>query len=160
MKYYVVDDDKAKPISDMVDRWNKCVDEAERIGRELGIPFKDIYYTYGFGCLEITGWLTDQDWSPEDNRVVKVNKKSGLWKPKDGNEISKRFNDLQVPVFDEIRSVVGCNLFGPDMEIFRAGVKTADGKVYLELPDWVGNPDNCTRISDVEYEKIPVGDNQ
>lgn len=140
----------SKSIGVIMDRMRDKHAAGQKLAKSLGA--KGVYWTSGFTTQYCSGFIFDSP--PDLSRFSEMKSAHQGWKPKrigEGKELWKQMDALADDGVGEIAKLIGMNCF-TGMGCSTPGVCMVDGTAYLAVPANV-KPKNCTRITDIAYEK-------
>lgn len=149
--YWKASGELSKKILAQIDIGSAAIHEAYFIAKEVGAW--QVYSSSGFFGTSIDGFTFRK---PEEvpRGWTRIKGTEDGWRPRANSEIGKRLAALETKHVGAIRDMIGMKFLGPGMEVRSPGVRFGAGmQAYVAVPDDV-TPKNCTRVSDLEWERI------
>lgn len=143
----------AKTIIKIFDKVSDSETAMHKLVKRVGAD--GFYYSDSGPNREYTGFRFHDPAKIDRTLFAKLRRTDDGWKPRARTDLAKEVEALSVPLTGEICDLLKMHRIGSDMTYRTPGVRIVGKAVYLALPTDV-KPPNCTRITDVTYERATV----
>lgn len=151
--YWKADGPTSKRIIELVGQWDKVMKAAKALAKSIGADPKTIYTSNGFSVKYVSGFIFPDPSKVDPKKFVRLKNTTDGWRPRARTELDKRMKELRTDCVGEIMALIGMKMFGSGLSMHTPGVRVAGKDVYLTVPSRT-IPKGCTRISDIEFEKL------
>lgn len=149
--YWKANAETSAKIAEALKRMAAKKKAAAALALEVGAV--GVYWSSGFVVNYVSGFVFENE--PDLNFFCRLKNAHKGWKPRrvgSGKELWKRMDSLSDGSADDIANAIGMNCF------FGSGCSTPGAQMvgavaYVTVPDRV-KPKGCTRLSDIEFEKV------
>ena len=134
-----------KAIRLAADDWRlRVVPLADQLTSEIGA--KNFLFSYGFFSVHVSGFEFEAE--PDTKLFVRMKNMANCWRPRALSLIGKRMDKLQSDYIQKIKEILGVKT-----RLETMGVEFLKSCVVIS---WIfdSDPIGCTRITDVQYEKL------
>lgn len=135
----------------------KMIAKACDISKEVGGDPKKVMVNEVWGTTYVIGFYFEDETKVDKLLFCPLKNSHNVWRPrvnrKEGS-LWSRFEELKSDCLDTIARLIEMSKFnGKEFSVHTPGVCVVNGIAYIQTPDYVTQAKDCTRISDLEYEK-------
>lgn len=151
--YWKADVPTSKKIIELVDEWDKVMEEAKVLAKSIGADPKNIYTCNWFSRKYVSGFIFNDSSKVDPKKFVRLKNTVDGWRPRARTDLDKRMKELQSDCVGDIMDLIGMKMFDGSLTVRTPGVKVIGKTAYLVVPSKT-IPKGCTRISDVDFENL------
>lgn len=150
--FWKADSTTSKKIIELLNEWDRVLKEAKALAKSIGAN-PDVYTCNGFTIKYVSGFIFDDPYKVDPKKFVRLKNTVDGWRPRARTDLDKQMKALRSDCVGDIMNLIGMKMFGSGLTVRTPGVKVVGKDVFLVVPSGT-TPKGCTRISDVEFEKL------
>ncbi len=153
-RYWKADKATSTKIIAMLDEWYDTIKRGCKLAKSVGATDKVLTADVGFGALAVVGFIFKDESKVDRKQFVRLKHHSTGWRARHNkSELSKAFSDLRSYCKSDTADLIGMEMFD-GLSFTTPGINVVGGVVYLVTNDKLKQAKGCTRITDVQFERI------